>query len=207
MARPKVYCAGPLFNEKEREEMLAIASALEEAGFATFLPQRDGLELTRCAEKLVSIGFAPGDASRMMTEAVFALDVYQVLYSCSVIIANLNGRVPDEGTVSEASMAWARGKPVVGYKTDSRTAFAGQDNPLVSGLFGFALCHSIAELVRAVGEKANLGGGSQACAREEEIAAHARMGREITAVLEKSRSIDLVAEIVCRYQANGALAS
>lgn len=29
----RVYCSGPLFNEKEREEMQQIADALEKAGF------------------------------------------------------------------------------------------------------------------------------------------------------------------------------
>ncbi|OTP76147.1 Nucleoside 2-deoxyribosyltransferase [Caballeronia sordidicola] len=40
----RVYCAGPLFNARERAEMDSIASVLEQAGFSTFLPHRDGLE-------------------------------------------------------------------------------------------------------------------------------------------------------------------
>ena len=34
-----VYCAGPLFIEKQREEMNELAIALEGEGFGTFLPQ------------------------------------------------------------------------------------------------------------------------------------------------------------------------
>ena len=35
--RYKIYCAGPLFNPKEREEMSQIASVLEHAGYSAFL--------------------------------------------------------------------------------------------------------------------------------------------------------------------------
>jgi len=146
----RVYCAGPLFNSKEREEMLEIAQALEEAGFGTFLPQRDGLELTVCVEALAQKGIERHVAGSMLSRAIFALDVYQVLEVCDGIIVNLNGRVPDEGAVSEAALAWCEGKAVVGYKADGRTAFHVGDNPLVSGLFDFNLCGSIGEIVPAI---------------------------------------------------------
>ena len=121
--RLRVYCAGPLFNRKEQEEMLQISEALEEAGFDTFLPQRDGLELSKCVDELVREGMTVEEAGRLMAEAIFALDVYQVLEGCHMLVANLNGRVPDEGAVSEAAIAWARGKPVIAYKADMRSAF------------------------------------------------------------------------------------
>lgn len=149
----KIYCAGPLFTAKERQEMDEIAGALEAVGFATFLPQRDGLELTKYIESLVKNGFVQREASQLMSRAIFALDIYQVLHGCNALVANLNGRVPDEGTVSEASMAWSCGKVVVGYKADSRTVFEGEDNPLVAGLFAFHLCNTIDELVSAVQEQ------------------------------------------------------
>jgi nucleoside 2-deoxyribosyltransferase len=38
------YCAGPLFYVDERAEIDSIASMLEQSGFSTFLPHRDGLE-------------------------------------------------------------------------------------------------------------------------------------------------------------------
>ncbi|OTP73783.1 Nucleoside 2-deoxyribosyltransferase [Caballeronia sordidicola] len=43
----RVYCAGPLFNPGERAEMDSIASTLEQSGFSTFLPHRDGLEFAQ----------------------------------------------------------------------------------------------------------------------------------------------------------------
>ncbi len=49
-------------------------------------------------------------------------------------MANMNGRVPDEGAVAEAAVAFAVGKPVIIYKNDCRTAFSGRDNSMVTGL-------------------------------------------------------------------------
>ena len=37
MNRKKIYCAGPLFNEKEKMEMLEIANVLEKNDFNVFL--------------------------------------------------------------------------------------------------------------------------------------------------------------------------
>mgnify|MGYP003981738111 CR=1 FL=1 len=48
---------------------------------------------------------------------------------------NINGRVPNEGTVVEAGIAWNAGKKIVIYKTDLRTLLKGSDNPLLSGLW------------------------------------------------------------------------
>ena len=41
MMKKKVYIAGPLFNDHERDFLEAIALCLEEEGFKCFLPHRD----------------------------------------------------------------------------------------------------------------------------------------------------------------------
>jgi nucleoside 2-deoxyribosyltransferase len=46
----------------------------------------------------------------------------------------MNGRVPDEGAVAEAGIAFAIGKPVVLYKNDYRSTFSGKDNSMLLGL-------------------------------------------------------------------------
>jgi hypothetical protein len=53
------------------------------------------------------------------------------------LVANLNGRVPDEGMVSETAMAFMLGKPIVLYKEDCRSMVEGRSNPLVVGMTGF----------------------------------------------------------------------
>ncbi len=205
--RKRVYCAGPLFTDKEREEMKQIASKLEHAGYATFLPQRDGLEFSKCVECLINQGIAPDEAGMLTSRAIFALDVYQVLRRCDALVANLNGRVPDEGTVSEAAMAWARGKPVVGYKADSRTAFEGRDNPLVAGLFAFSLCDSIEGSVTAVQQcfASQTSVDSTRDDREREISEYFDLGEKLSSSLEGNRRIEEVVEIVLQFHSSEAV--
>ncbi len=143
---PKIYCAGPLFNEKEREEMAEIASTLEAAGFEVFLPQRDGLEMARIATCLEEEGMQGEVANGVLARAIFLIDTFHVADSDGLIL-NLNGRVPDEGAMVEAGIAWALGKPIVTYKNDSRSALLGVDNPLVLGLSSFKTVSDIEHIV------------------------------------------------------------
>lgn len=135
--RPRIYCSGPLFNDSERAEMAQIATALESAGFDTFLPHRDGLEFRALLGDLMMAGLALEDAQAAWDRAIFALDAYQAVEGCDAVVVNLNGRVPDEGAVAEAAMAWARGRVVIGYKNDLRSLVMGRDNAMVAGLVGF----------------------------------------------------------------------
>jgi nucleoside 2-deoxyribosyltransferase len=147
---PRIYCAGPLFNDPERDEMQQSAEALEQAGHETFLPHRDGLEFAQLLPALLDIGVSQGRADGILQRAIFSLDVYQLLVGCQGVVVNLNGRVPDEGTVVEASLAWHAGKPLVLYKRDARTLLDGSDNPMLSGLGGFEMVRAIDELPQAL---------------------------------------------------------
>lgn len=141
----KIYCAGPLFNDKEKEEMTEIATALEENGFSVFLPHRDGFEFAHLLDVLKTIGVSEAKANRLLNKAIFTLDVYEVLDSDGLIL-NINGRVPDEGATVEAGIAWNAGKRVVIYKNDARTLINGTDNPLLLGLSDFVLIGNIPEI-------------------------------------------------------------
>ncbi|WP_375509189.1 nucleoside 2-deoxyribosyltransferase [uncultured Caballeronia sp.] len=146
----RVYCAGPLFNPSERAEMESIASTLELSGFSTFLPHRDGLEFAQIKPALERCGASPSEAARIIDKAIFALDTYQLLRRCDVVVANLNGRVPDEGTIVEATLAWHSGKPLVLYKTDVRSMLSGSDNPMVTGLGDFETINDLSVLPAAI---------------------------------------------------------
>ncbi len=147
---PRIYCAGPLFNDPERHEMQQIAEALERAGYETFLPHRDGLEFSLLLPALLDLGVDQSRADGVLQRAIFSLDVYQLLVACQGVVVNLNGRVPDEGTVVEASLAWHAAKPLVLYKRDARTVLDGSDNPMLSGLGGFEIVRAIDELPQAL---------------------------------------------------------
>lgn len=141
----KIYCAGPLFNAKEREEMEQITSALEKSGFRVFLPHRDGIQLAVMLDVFIANGIPRQKAVEILNKAIFYLDVYQVLDSDGLIL-NLNGRVPDEGSLVEAGIAWQAGKAIVIYKDDSRSLVDGNDNPLIMGLTGFRSLRNIQEI-------------------------------------------------------------
>lgn len=130
----RIYCSGPLFCAEEVGGMTAIAQTLEHAGFDTFLPHRDGLEpyVLRFGNSALS-GLVPGMRGGV-DYAIFALDVFELVERCDAVVCNLNGRVPDEGMIVEASLAFAVGKPVVLYKADSRAPFGGHDNAMLTAL-------------------------------------------------------------------------
>lgn len=146
----RVYCAGPLFNEAERREMLMIAQVLAAAGFEPFVPHSDGMEFALVHPYLVEEGYDARSAGQVLHEAVFALDTYQVVVGCGSLVLNLNGRVPDEGAVAETTMAWMLGKPLVIFKEDARSAIEGRDNPLIVGQTRFETIDELAAIPAAL---------------------------------------------------------
>lgn len=132
--------------------MSAIADALVAAGFGVYLPHRDGMEFRLVLEVLVDRGWDRAVAAQFLHEAIFALDVYQVIVSCDALVWNLNGRTPDEGAVSEAAIAWTLGKPIVAYQDDVRSLIAGRVNPLLVGLVDFERVDEIDAIVPTLQE-------------------------------------------------------
>ncbi len=145
-----VYCAGPLFNQSERDEMTAISDVLVSQGHSVFLPHRDGMEFRLVREALIEQGWDPEIAGTFLREAIFALDVYQLAIACDAMVWNLNGRVPDEGAVSEAAIAWTLGKPLIGFQDDARSLIAGRVNPLLVGLVDFVTVCRIQDIPTAL---------------------------------------------------------
>jgi nucleoside 2-deoxyribosyltransferase len=148
----RVYCAGPLFNPAEREEMAAIASALKDAGYSVFLPQEDGLKFAVLVPVLVNRGVSIDEATKILNLAIFSLDVFEIM-RCDGLLLNMNGRVPDEGAMVEAGIAWSHDKTVVIFKSDDRSLIHGTCNPLVMGLADFEFVSAYAEIPRAFGRR------------------------------------------------------
>jgi nucleoside 2-deoxyribosyltransferase len=145
----RIYCAGPLFNRPEQEEMAEIARTLQESGFATFLPHKDSFAFPDVHREFLRAGYDDAEASRMIQRAIFCLDTFEVLSACDGFVLNMNGRVPDEGAVAEAAMAWMANKSIVLYKSDSRSLIQGNDNPLVAGLGSFVKVSTTPEIAYA----------------------------------------------------------
>ncbi len=119
----KVYFAGPMFNQAEKDFNLALTEVLEEYGYEVFLPQRDGIEAA----------LLEGKSEEEMTGMIFKLDADEVR-KADIIFMNLDGRVPDEGACVELGIAYGCGKRCYGFKTDTRTIELGMDlNPMIAG--------------------------------------------------------------------------
>ncbi len=134
--RRRAYCSGPLFCPEEVAVMSDIARVLEENGFETFLPQRDGVEafVMNAVNSSLANSLILSPVTRVINKSIFAVDIYQILERCDCLVFNMNGRVPDEGGVVEAAVAFAFGKPVVIYMSE-RTDTGGNDGPLLHGAF------------------------------------------------------------------------
>jgi nucleoside 2-deoxyribosyltransferase len=96
MDAKRVYFAAPLFSLQERDYNTACARVLEHAGYTVFLPQRDAGELGTNEDR----------------EGIYAADILG-LTAADVVVAVLDHRALDEGTVYEIGYAQALGKPVV----------------------------------------------------------------------------------------------
>ena len=195
MQRRKIYCAGPLFNPKEREEMSQIASVLENAGYSVFLPQRDGLEFAELFPLFMEKGIPGPDAQKILNMAIFSLDVFQIVNSSGLLL-NMNGRVPDEGAMVEAGIAWANNKVVVIFRNDSRSLIEGNCNPLVLGLSDFSLVATYDEIAASFDARFSAAAEDKLLARDSQFEGATKSGREINNYLASQRSGDEIADLL-----------
>ena len=119
----RIYFAGPMFSQGEKDYNLKLTHVLEEYGYEVFLPQRDGIEAALLEgltmEEMVAMIFAKDESEIRKADIVFFL---------------VDGRVPDEGACVELGLAYAYNKRCYGFMTDTRSLELGLElNPLISG--------------------------------------------------------------------------
>jgi len=126
----KIYFAGPLFNDAERDFNLKLTLELEREGFEVFLPQRDGVESTK-----EEYAYLPKEEKRKI---MFAVDRDRILQA-DIFLFILDGRVPDEGACVELGIAYHQkysnfqDKIIIGLQTDKRAAFiSAKLNPMIA---------------------------------------------------------------------------
>lgn len=114
----RAYFAAPLFTLAERQFNAQLAALLErmlwmqDVAFKPVLPQ------DRAAE------FLP-DLARVVA------DCLEQVRQCDVVIACLDGDDVDSGTALEVGVAYALGKPIIGYRTDFRGSEADGVNAML----------------------------------------------------------------------------
>jgi len=121
-AHPKVYLAGPLgFTESGRlYHETVLLPAVVAAGF-------DPLDPWDVDAEIAAVFALPvGDARRVellpaVNRRIGARNA-EMIRECSGVLAVLDGSDVDSGTAAEIGYAAARGRPVVGLRSDIRTA-------------------------------------------------------------------------------------
>ena len=98
----KIYLAGPLFTIAEQRFNADLAKYLESRGFEVWLPQDH-------------------EPRRNTARAIFQMDL-TALDAADMIVACMDGPDPDSGTAWECGYAYAKGKPIVCYRTDFRVS-------------------------------------------------------------------------------------
>ncbi|MBW7998134.1 MAG: nucleoside 2-deoxyribosyltransferase [Candidatus Glassbacteria bacterium] len=193
---PKVYCAGPLFNSKEREEIEEIAAEFEKRDIEAYVPHRDGLELAKISKYLVQLKKEGINTDYILEKAIFALDIYQIRISDAVVV-NINGRVPDEGAMIEAGVAWSSGIPVIFYKDDVRTMIDGMDNPMLLGACEFNIVNDKRRLVTEVNKRLD----EQKKKFNNVVVSVSEVGKRIAFLLNRGKySFEMVKELIEIFQ-------
>ena len=121
MVKQRLYLAGPLFSQAEREYNKKVKAALEPF-FNVFLPQEDGCLFVN----LVASGLSITEAARK----IFTCDVKAIEASEFLVIV-LDGRAIDEGAAFELGVAYAKGKKCVALQTDMRRLLPIGNNPMI----------------------------------------------------------------------------
>lgn len=98
----KVYIAGKIRTDSEREMLEEIDSLCRSLGFETFLPHRD-------------VGLAKGIND---VERIFEGDIKEGFRDVNLVIALLDGLHVGAGTAWELGYAYAKGISAIGIKTD-----------------------------------------------------------------------------------------
>ena len=133
-----VYLAGPMFSDADKWQQNLIDSTLKTAGYSTYVGMNDGIEVAVVmADATKPLDLPANQVAEIVTfvhKIVFALDVYQLAKRCNSVVFTMDGRVPDDGSISETAIAYATNTPVVIFKTSPITMLGNQDNPMVQGL-------------------------------------------------------------------------
>ncbi len=125
-----VYLAAPLFSEAECDFNRKLRDEIKSAGFNVFLPQEDSNNVRD---------------EKNRQEIIFNKNL-TAIESSDIIVAVIDGTDVDSGTAWEIGYAFAKGKPIIGLRTDFRTlGIEGTVNLMIER--SAVLCTSIPELL------------------------------------------------------------
>lgn len=134
--KPKVYMAGPLFNEGDRYCNQRLSDALRAEGYTTFLPQEVVIDK---------------DSDELVKAACLYMDL-KAINLCDYIVANCNGIEVDSGTAAEIGLGYGLHKKMVAYKSDVRNYYneSFRLNNFLGGLVNNQINTTPAEVLSAL---------------------------------------------------------
>ena len=140
--KKKVYIAGPLFNQHERQYLEDIAKHLESNGLECFLPHRDlkGVEESELTTT---------EMSQETKDKIFTIDL-NALKRADITVALITGWDIDSGTSAEIGYTYARNKPIIAVDASERRF----RNLFVEGMI-YKKVHNISEIINAINEAAS----------------------------------------------------
>ena len=125
-----VYLAAPLFREAECDFNRKLRNELISAGFDVFLPQEDSNNIKDNKDR----------------QTIIFNKNLKGIENSDILVAVLDGADVDSGTAWEIGFAFAKGKSVLGLRTDFRTlGREGTVNLMIER--SVILCMSIPELL------------------------------------------------------------
>ncbi len=135
-----VYIAAPLFTEAECDFNRKLSDEIEKIGFKVFLPQEDSNNIKDSSRYSLLIRNEKNRHKIIFNKNVVAIE------KSDIIVAVIDGTDVDSGTAWEIGYAFAKGKPVLGLRTDFRTlGVEGTVNLMIES--SVILCASIPELL------------------------------------------------------------
>jgi hypothetical protein len=121
-----IYFAGPASNLANRTFNLDLTRGLEKAGFAVFLPQRDGIDP----------GKPPySEMTRQQRGTLVFEKSRDLILACDVFLFILDGRVPDESLSFHLGLAYAHRLStgcdhlIIGFQTDGSLFLGAKLHP------------------------------------------------------------------------------
>ena len=142
----KVYIAAPLYSAKEQKDNREIDEVLQRAGYATFLPQRDGFAYADLFKQVQNEGYSYEEARDIALGLIMHLDVYQVCEGCDATVLNLTVRNPGEGTITEGALCFRSERPLVLYKGNNPSFVLENHSPLLTGQTRFQIVEKVGEI-------------------------------------------------------------
>jgi len=140
-----IYPAAALFNGRSTYFNQALVQGLEEKGYKTNFPQRDGFEFGNLNNALRN-KLPESEVPSAVEKIIYYLDMGIFVPQSHVVLANLD-EPQDEGVLVEMAHAKDISKYIIGFRTDVRSPY-GSNSDTFGGMHFFPGLYSCDTFIR-----------------------------------------------------------